>query len=41
MKKSNLDINPLTGEEVEKIVHSLFRLDPALLSKLDKILATK
>ena len=41
MKKSNLDINPLTGEEVEKIVHSLFRLDPALLSKLAKILATK
>jgi tripartite-type tricarboxylate transporter receptor subunit TctC len=41
MKKSNLDINPLTGEEVEKIVHSLFRLDPAILSKLAKILATK
>ncbi len=41
MKKSNLDINPLTGEEVEKIVHSLFKLNPALLSKLAKILATK
>jgi tripartite-type tricarboxylate transporter receptor subunit TctC len=41
MKKSNLDINPLTGEEVEKIVHSLFNLNPALLSKLAKILATK
>jgi len=41
MKKSNLDINPLTGEEVEKIVHSLFRLDPALLTKLAKILAAK
>lgn len=41
MKKSNLDINPLTGEEVKKIVDSLFRLNPALLSKLAKILATK
>jgi tripartite-type tricarboxylate transporter receptor subunit TctC len=41
MKKSNLDINPLTGEEVKKIVDSLFRLNPALLAKLAKILGTK
>jgi tripartite-type tricarboxylate transporter receptor subunit TctC len=41
MKKSNLDINPLTGDEVKKIVDSLFRLNPVLLSKLAKILATK
>jgi hypothetical protein len=41
MKKSNLEINPLTGEEVEKIVHSLFKLSPALLSSLAKILSTK
>jgi tripartite-type tricarboxylate transporter receptor subunit TctC len=41
MKKSNLDINPLTGEEVKKIVDSLFKLNPALLSKLANILATK
>jgi hypothetical protein len=41
MKKSNLDINPLTGEEVKKIVDSLFRLNPGLLSKLAGILATK
>jgi tripartite-type tricarboxylate transporter receptor subunit TctC len=41
MKKSNLDINPLTGEEVKKIVDNLFKLNPALLSKLAKILATK
>jgi tripartite-type tricarboxylate transporter receptor subunit TctC len=41
MKKSNLDINPLTGEEVKKIVDSLFKLNPALLSKLASILATK
>jgi tripartite-type tricarboxylate transporter receptor subunit TctC len=41
MKKSNLDINPLTGEEVKKIVDSLFNLNPALLSKLAQILAGK
>ena len=41
MKKSNLDINPLSGEEVKKIVDNLFKLNPALLSKLAKILATK
>lgn len=41
MKKSNLEINPLTGEEVKKIVDSLFRLNPTLLSKLASILATK
>ena len=41
MKKSNLDINPLTGEEGKKIVDNLFKLNPALLSKLAKILASK
>jgi tripartite-type tricarboxylate transporter receptor subunit TctC len=41
MKKSNLEINPLTGEEVKKIVDSLFSLNPTLLSKLANILATK
>ena len=41
MKKSNLDINPLTGEEVRAIVDNLFRLNPPLLSKLAKILARK
>ena len=28
-KKANLDINPLTGEEVKKIVDDLFKLKPA------------
>ena len=27
MKKSNLDINPLSGEEVRKIVDNLFKLN--------------
>lgn len=37
-KKSNLDVNPVSGEEVEKIVGSLFNLDPALVSRLKEIL---
>jgi tripartite-type tricarboxylate transporter receptor subunit TctC len=41
MKKSNLEINPLNGEQVKKIVDDLFKLDPTLLAKLSKILSTK
>lgn len=41
MKKSNLDINPLSGDQVKKIVDDLFKLDPVLLAKLSKILSTK
>ncbi len=37
-KKSNLDFDPLTGEEVERIVTGLFKLDPALVAKLKDIL---
>jgi hypothetical protein len=40
-KKINLDINPLTGEEVKKIVDGLFRLNPSVVSKLANILAVK
>jgi tripartite-type tricarboxylate transporter receptor subunit TctC len=40
-KKTNLEINPLNGEEVKKIVDSLFKLNPAMLSKLSNILTTK
>jgi tripartite-type tricarboxylate transporter receptor subunit TctC len=40
-KKANLDINPLTGEEVKKIVDDLFRLSPATKTKLAGILAPK
>jgi tripartite-type tricarboxylate transporter receptor subunit TctC len=37
-KKSRLDIDPLTGEEIEKIVHQLFKMDPALVNQLKEIL---
>lgn len=40
-KKINIDINPLTGEEVKKIVDDLFKLSPTTISKLAAILAPK
>ncbi len=40
-KRGNLDINPLSGEEVKKIVDNLFKLDPAILKKLSQVLAAK
>lgn len=39
-KKARLDIEPITGEEMEKMVSSLFRLDPRLVAKLKEILST-
>src|SRR5882724_8145512 len=40
-KKANLDINPLTGEEVKKLVDELFKLTPSMRTKLAGILAPK
>jgi tripartite-type tricarboxylate transporter receptor subunit TctC len=40
-KKANLDINPLNGEEVKKIVDDLFKLTPAMRTKLAGVLAPK
>jgi hypothetical protein len=37
MKKSRLDVDPVTGAEVEKIIHEMFKLDAALLAKLKDI----
>jgi tripartite-type tricarboxylate transporter receptor subunit TctC len=36
--KSKLDVDPVSGEEVEKIVSSLFRLDQATITKMADIL---
>jgi tripartite-type tricarboxylate transporter receptor subunit TctC len=33
-EKSNLDIEPMSGQELEKPVHSLFKLPPSLVAKL-------
>jgi tripartite-type tricarboxylate transporter receptor subunit TctC len=37
-KKSQLDINPLTGEEVEKTVAGLFKIQPGVVAQLKDIL---
>ena len=37
-KKSRLDTDPLTGEEIEKIVSQLFKMEPKLVSQLKEIL---
>jgi hypothetical protein len=36
--KSMLAIDPVSGEEMEKIIAGLFRLEPSLVSKLKTIL---
>ena len=40
-KRANLDINPLSGEEVKKLVDGLFKLPPPTLAKLTSVLAAK
>ena len=37
-KKSKLNVDPVTVEEIEKDIQGLFKLDPALLGKLKEIL---
>lgn len=40
-QKSKLDLNPLSGDEVAKIVASFFELKPDIVAKLTEILAPK
>ena len=40
-KKINLDVNPLPGEEVKKIVDDLFKLPAPMVAKLSAVLAGK
>jgi len=35
--KSKLDVDPVTGEEVEKIVAGLFKLDSAMVATMSEI----
>lgn len=37
-KKSKIDVDPVTGEEVERIIDGLFRLEHSLVGKLKEIL---
>jgi hypothetical protein len=37
-KRERLDTDPLTAEEIEKIVLQLFKIEPSVVSQLKKIL---
>ena len=37
-KKANLEIEPITGQEMERLVAGIFKLDPSLAAKLKTIL---
>jgi hypothetical protein len=39
-KKARLEIEPVSGEEMEKMVAALFKLNPRMLAKLKEILGT-
>jgi tripartite-type tricarboxylate transporter receptor subunit TctC len=38
-ERSNLDLSPLSGEELEKTVNGLFKVNPVLLAKLKQIIS--
>ena len=38
-KKANLDIQPITGAEMERLVADIFKLDPTVTAKLKSILS--
>jgi hypothetical protein len=40
-EKAKLDIEPITGEEMEKMVGKLFKLSPVTVTKLKDILGAK
>lgn len=37
-RKVRVGVDPVSGEEVERIVHGLFKLDPAMIAKLKRVL---
>jgi tripartite-type tricarboxylate transporter receptor subunit TctC len=40
-EKSKLDVDPISGEDVEKTVKRIFQLSPSMLAKLKEILTSK
>lgn len=40
-EKAGLEVDPLSGEEVEKLVHDLFKTPPPIVEKLKRILLPK
>jgi hypothetical protein len=39
--KAKLDVEPISGEDLEKMIAKLFKLSPALVAKLKEILIPK
>ena len=37
-KKSNLDVDPVSGEELERLIEGFFKLEPTLLAKFKDVL---
>jgi hypothetical protein len=37
-QKAKLEVDPMTGEELERTVHGLFKLEPVFAAKLKEIL---
>lgn len=40
-KKSNLDLSPMSGENLKKAIATIFEMDPSLVSKLKEMLVPK
>jgi len=40
-KKSNLDIEPVSGEEMEKVITGLFKLEPGMVARLKDVLVPR
>lgn len=40
-KKSRLDLNPVSGDEIERVVAGLFHLDPGMVARLKDVLVPK
>jgi tripartite-type tricarboxylate transporter receptor subunit TctC len=40
-KKSKMDIEPVAGEELQKLVLDLYKIDPSTLAKLKEVLLPK
>lgn len=40
-KKSKLDINPVPGDEMEKVVGGLFKIEPGMVARLKEVLVPK
>jgi tripartite-type tricarboxylate transporter receptor subunit TctC len=40
-KKSKIDVEPVTGEDMEKVVHGLYNIDSTMLARLKEVLLPK